>query len=99
MIRFASLPTPSRLWQANDRTPAVSFMKTLYRLILAGAIVASALTARAEVSGQAWLESYYLNPQPAQIPGAIAKLSREGYFDRAENTALAIGFLSTVFSQ
>jgi len=67
--------------------------------MLAGAIVASAITARAEVSGQAWLETYYLNPQPAQIPGAIAKLSREGYFDRAENTAVAIGFLSTVFSE
>jgi len=74
-------------------------MKTLYRLFLAGAVAASAFTLRAEVSGQAWLETYYLNPQPAQVPGAIARLSREGYFDRAENTAVAIGFLSTVFAQ
>lgn len=74
-------------------------MKTLHRLILAGALAASALIARADVSGQAWLETYYLNPQPAKIPAAIAQLSREGYFDKAENTAVAIGFLSTVFAQ
>ena len=74
-------------------------MKTLLRLLLAGFALASAAALRAEISAQAWLETYYLNPQPAQVPAAIERLSREGYFERAENTAVAIGFLSTVFAQ
>jgi hypothetical protein len=74
-------------------------MKTLKILFTAGLALAASLAARADISAQAWLESYYLNPQPAEVSRGIQKLSREGYFDRSENVAVAIGFLSTVFSQ
>lgn len=74
-------------------------MKTLSRLLLAGFALASAAALRADVSAQAWLETYYLNPQPAEVPHAINRLSQEGYFDRNENVAVAIGFLATVFAQ
>lgn len=74
-------------------------MKTLPRLLLASFALATTVALRAEVSAQAWLESYYLNPQPAELPRAVQNLGREGYFDRAENTAVAIGFLGTVFAQ
>ncbi len=74
-------------------------MKTLFRLTLAGLALAATAALRAEVSAQAWLETYYLNPQPAELPRAIENLSRDGYFARAENTAVAIGFIGTVFAQ
>lgn len=75
-------------------------MKTLLRLLLTAFAVATfSHAARAELSPQAWLETYYLNPKPAELPSAIQNLSRSGYFDRNENTAVAIGFLATVFSQ
>lgn len=75
-------------------------MKTLLRLLLAAFAVAGlSHSARAELSPQAWLETYYLNPKPAEVPQAIQNLSRSGYFDRNENTAIAIGFFATVFAQ
>lgn len=75
-------------------------MKTLQRILLAASLLAGSLVSlRAEISPQAWLETYYLNPQPAEVPQAIQKLSRSGYFDRDENTAVAIGFLSTLFAK
>lgn len=77
----------------------IPVMKTLQRLLLAGFALASTAALRAEVSAQAWLETYYLDPQPAELPRAVQNLSREGYFDRAENTAVAIGFLGTVFAK
>ncbi len=74
-------------------------MKTLFRLTLAGLALAATAALRAEISAQAWLETYYLNPQPAELPRAIENLSRDGYFARAENTAVAIGFIGTVFAR
>jgi len=74
-------------------------MKTLKFLFTAGLALASSLAARADVSAQAWLESYYLNPQPSELSRGLSLLSREGYFDRSENVAVAIGFLSTLFAR
>lgn len=75
-------------------------MKTLLRLLLAAFVAASlSHSARAQLSPQAWLETYYLNPKPAELPQAIQNLSRSGYFDRNENTAVAIGFFASVFAQ
>lgn len=74
-------------------------MKTLKFALVAALLLASSLAARAEVSAQAWLESYYLNPQPEQLGQAVRSLSRQGYFEKPGHTAIAIGFLSTVFAQ
>src|SRR5688572_4207255 len=74
-------------------------MKTLKFAIVAAIALASSLAARAEISAQAWLESYYLNPQPEQIGRAVHSLSRQGYFEKPGHTAVAIGFLSSVFAQ
>jgi hypothetical protein len=74
-------------------------MKTLLRISLAAFALASSAALRAEVSAQAWLESYYLNPQPAELPRAVERLSRDGYLARGENVAVAIGFLGAVFAQ
>jgi hypothetical protein len=74
-------------------------MKALKRFVVVAFAVTAALTARAELSAQAWLETYYLNPQPAELPRAIQRLSREGYFDEPKNVAIAIGFIATVFAQ
>lgn len=73
-------------------------MKTLVLPFLAGlALAAPAL--RAEVSAQAWLETYYLQPQPAALAARVQTLSREGFFERPGNVPLTIGFLATVFAQ
>jgi hypothetical protein len=74
-------------------------MKTLKFLVVASLALASSFAARAGVSAQAWLETYYLNPQPAELTRNVSALSREGYFEKSGNTAIAIGFLSTVFAQ
>ena len=74
-------------------------MKTLLRISLAAFALASSAALRADISAQAWLESYYLNPQPAELPRAVERLSREGYFARDENVAVSIGFLGAVFAQ
>lgn len=74
-------------------------MKTLKFVFVAGLALASSLAMRAEVSARAWLETYYLNPQPAGLPGAIKSLSRDGYFDEPGHIAVGIGFISTVFAQ
>ena len=74
-------------------------MKTLKTFAAAAFTFAAVLTARADISAPAWLETYYLNPQPGELPRAVQQLSRAGYFDRAENTAVAIGFLSTLFAR
>ena len=73
-------------------------MKTLVLPFLVGlALATSAL--RAEVSAQAWLESYYLNPQPAALAARVQALSREGFLERPGNVPLTIGFLAIVFAQ
>ncbi|HVS53721.1 MAG TPA: hypothetical protein VHD62_15300 [Opitutaceae bacterium] len=74
-------------------------MKTLSSLLVATLALAVISPARAELSAAAWLETYYLDPQPAELPHAIQRLSREGYFDRAGNIPIAIGFISTIFAQ
>lgn len=74
-------------------------MKTLKLVVAAALVLASSLAARAEISAQAWLETYYLNPQPAELGRAVRSLSREGYFEKPGHTAIAIGFLSTVFAK
>lgn len=74
-------------------------MKTLFRLTLAALALSVSASLRAEVSAQAWLETYYLNPQSAELPRAIERLSRDGYFARSENVAVAIGFIGAVFAQ
>lgn len=74
-------------------------MKSLkFTLVTGLALVASPL-ACADVSAQAWLETYYLNPQPQALAARIGDLSREGYFERPGHIPLAIGFLATVFAQ
>ena len=74
-------------------------MKTLKLLLVASLALASSLAARAQISAQAWLETFYLNPAPAELTRNIAALSREGYFEKPGHTAVGIGFLSTVFAQ
>lgn len=74
-------------------------MKTLKAALIAGLALASVLAAKAEVSAQAWLETYYQNPQPNRLPAAVAELSSSGYFEQKGHIPLAIGFLSTVFAQ
>jgi hypothetical protein len=74
-------------------------VKTLKSLVLASLALASSVAAQAGISARGWLESYYLNPQPAELPGVVATLSREGYFEQPGHTAIAIGFLGTVFAQ
>jgi hypothetical protein len=74
-------------------------MKPLLFVFIAAAVCAAPSETRPEISAQAWLETYYLDPQPAEVPRAIQRLCREGYFDRDENTAIAVGFLGTLFQQ
>jgi hypothetical protein len=74
-------------------------MKTLKYILVAGCVLASSAALRAESSAQAWLENYYLNPQPAELGRSVKALSRDGYFERPGNTAIAIGFLATVFAK
>lgn len=73
-------------------------MKTLKFILVAGLALAASAAARASTA-QAWLETYYLNPQPEQLTQNIIALSREGYFDKQANIATSIGFISTVFAQ
>jgi hypothetical protein len=69
-------------------------------LLAAFSSVASAqIAAFSDGPGQKWLAHYYENPRPAALPLAVHQLSREGYFEGVGNTATAIGFFATVFSQ
>ncbi|MDB6168944.1 MAG: hypothetical protein JWM88_1808 [Verrucomicrobia bacterium] len=74
-------------------------MNALKFAFVACVACASTLAARAEMSAQAWLRHYYLNPQPAEVPRMVQALSHQGYFDESAETAVAIGFFSTVFAQ
>jgi len=82
-------------------------MKTLKSLLVAGALLAalqSSATAQVvAVSGNSraeqWLARYYQNPRPDDLLVAVHELSREGYFERADQPATAIGFFATVFAQ
>lgn len=74
-------------------------MKIPRILFGAGFALALSLTAQAASSAQAWLENYYQNPQPSELPQAVYSLSREGYFQQPAHASTAIGFLATVFAQ
>lgn len=73
-------------------------MKTLHSVLLASVALASTLAARAETAAQAWLETYYVNPRPAELAANVRALSREGFFEKPGHTSLGIGFLATVFA-
>jgi hypothetical protein len=62
---------------------------------------ATACVASAEfpVSAQAWLETYYLNPEPGAVVARVKALSRDGFFERPGNAAIGIGFLATLFNR
>jgi hypothetical protein len=74
-------------------------MKLPSILLVAGLSLAPPFAARAEISAQARLETFYLDPQPAAVPALIKELSRQGYFEKPGHVAVAIGFLGTVFAQ
>lgn len=73
-------------------------MSSLKSILVAGLALAASFSARAETSGQAWLQSYYLNPRPAELSPAVHSMSKTGWFEASGNTATAIGFLGTVFA-
>jgi hypothetical protein len=68
------------------------------RLFFLLALALLPLGTRAEISGQAWLETYYLNPRPAEVPTMLRTLSREGFFEKQDQTAIAVGFFATLFA-
>jgi len=74
-------------------------MKLLLRSLLVALAFPFAATLRAEISAEGWLETYYLNPKPDELPQAIRQLRRDGYFDGPGHIAVSIGFISTVFAQ
>jgi hypothetical protein len=74
-------------------------MKTLKSLLAVGLALTSIQAARAESSAQLWLETYYVNPRPAELTANVRALSREGFFEKPGNTAMSIGFLSTIFTE
>jgi hypothetical protein len=74
-------------------------MKTLKSLLVVGLALTSALAAEADSAAQVWLETYYVNPRPAELVANVQALSRERFFEKPGHTALGIGFLSTVFAQ
>ncbi len=73
-------------------------MKTLKATLVAALFVVSFSGLRAEVSAQAQLESYYLNPSPAGFSSLVIRLSRDGYFEKTGAVPVAIGFISSVFA-
>jgi len=69
-------------------------------LVASFALAASAASFASKASpAQTWLNTYYQNPQPAELATAVRALSREGYFDTAGQPAQAIGFFSAVFAE
>lgn len=74
-------------------------MKTLSRLLATGLALVSSAFAGTSVSAPAWLESYYLNPDPANLAADVRRLSDSGFLDRSENSAVAIGFLGALFAR
>jgi hypothetical protein len=74
-------------------------VKTLKYFVVVTLALAASHAARAGSSAQAWLENYYLHPQPAALASSIKTLSREGYFEQPGHIPLTIGFLSTIFAK
>lgn len=46
-----------------------------------------------------WLAHYYQSPHADEVVPAVFALSSNGYFDKADQRATAIGFLGAVFAQ
>ena len=74
-------------------------MKNPLFVLFASLALASPLATHAAPSAEAWLETYYVNPQPGQLADSFWALSRECYFDRPGNIPVAVGFFSAVFAQ
>jgi hypothetical protein len=80
-------------------------MKQLRVILVAGSLLATLTTIRAEFvsttapESQQWLTHYYQNPRPDELLSSVHRLSREGYFESANQPATAIGFFSVVFAQ
>lgn len=80
-------------------------MNTLKSLLAAGSLLAaiSPVFASVEVPAQSraekWLTRYYENPRPDDLLVSVHQLSAQGFFERAGNTAMAIGFFAEVFTQ
>jgi hypothetical protein len=74
-------------------------MKLPKSLLVAGLALASLVPAHAASSAQALLENYYLQPQPATVPRIVHALCAEGYLEKPGQSAVAIGFLGTLFAQ
>ena len=68
-------------------------------VLAAGLVLAAPLAVRAETSAPVSLETYYLNPQPAEVPRIIRSLPGQGFLKKPERTAIAIGFLSVLFAR
>src|SRR5258708_7465146 len=73
-------------------------MKPPFHLLAVAATFGLAAGMRAEISAQGWLETYYVNPRPDEVPRAIQRLSNEGYFAGPGNVPVAIGFFATIFA-
>lgn len=74
-------------------------MKNPLFVLFAGLALAAPLAIQAAPSAEAWLETYYVNPRPDQLPDSFRALSREGFFERDGNVPVAVGFFSAVFAQ
>ena len=77
----------------------VTAMKSPIPLFCALLALGSHATMRADISAAARLETFYLIPQADELPRMIRELSRDDYFAQPGHTALAIGFISTVFAR
>lgn len=77
----------------------------LFRVLLAmsPALVASSFLPAVEADSNRtawqWVSGYYQNPRPDDLPRAVHRLSRSGYFESVGQPAIAIGFFTTVFAQ
>ena len=74
-------------------------MKSLYFAVATCLVLISSVAVRADSSARGSLETYYLNPQPAEVPSIIRSLADQGYLKKPERTAVAIGFLSVLFAR
>jgi hypothetical protein len=62
-------------------------------------VITTSLHAVETSSAEAWLTNYYQHPAPERFESAVLNLSRSGYFERAGNVPLAIGFFAAVMAQ
>jgi hypothetical protein len=74
-------------------------MNSLKFALAAGLALVFSFATRAGVSAPASLENYYLNPRPAELPRIMRALGQQGYLEKPEQAAVAIGFLGALFAQ